>query len=181
MSILPSIDPGQLKADIAGAYDHITSIIALLALLISAFFLFLAGLVIFRFRRNGKHKGGTFLSPSGKEAAAKVPVKLEKLTTTWLDIDRHAASFNESDWKLAVIEADKFTDAALRDSGFSGETMGEKLMLIKPGQILNLQDLWDAHKLRNLLVHDLNFKINQQQAAAAVKAFEKVLRQLGRL
>jgi hypothetical protein len=99
----------------------------------------------------------------------------------WQEIKNHVNSFKESEWKLAVIEADKLVDDALKAAGFPGESMGERLMLIKPGQLLNLQYLWDAHKLRNLLVHDANYQVTHRQAIWAVEAFERVLRELGAL
>ena len=80
-----------------------------------------------------------------------------------------------------MIEADKFVDDALKTGGYPGETMGERLMLIEPGQFLNLQNLWDAHKLRNLLVHDPKYQLTHRQAILAVEAFEAVLRELGAL
>ncbi len=96
----------------------------------------------------------------------------------WEEIKSHVNSFKESDWKMAVIEADKFTDDVLKSAGFPGESMGERLMLIKPDQLLNLQYLWDAHKLRNLLVHDTHYEINHRQAILAIEAFERTLREL---
>ena len=97
----------------------------------------------------------------------------------WLEIKNKAYSYNESDWKVAVIEADRFIDDVLKNAGFPGETMGERLMLIKPDQLLSLQYLWDAHKLRNLLVHDSSFRLTHNQAVAAVESFEQALRELG--
>lgn len=99
----------------------------------------------------------------------------------WQEIRRHVDSFVEAEWKLAVIEADKFVDDVLKTAGFAGESMGERLMMIKPDQIMNIQYLWDAHKLRNLLVHDANFRLTHQQALFAVNAFESVLKELGAL
>lgn len=96
----------------------------------------------------------------------------------WQEIKNHVNSFKESEWKLAVIEADKLVDDVLKTAGFPGESMGERLMLIKPDQLLNLQYLWDAHKLRNLLVHDPNYQMTHRQAIWAVEAFENVLREL---
>lgn len=99
----------------------------------------------------------------------------------WDEIKKHVMSFNEAEWKIAVIEADKFTDDALKTGGYPGESMGERLMLIEPGQLLSLQGLWDAHKLRNLLVHDARYQINHRQAVLAIEAFEASLRELGAL
>lgn len=99
----------------------------------------------------------------------------------WNEIKRHVNSFVEAEWKLAIIEADKFVDDVLKAAGFAGESMGERLMLIKPDQIVNLQYLWDAHKLRNLLVHDPDFRLTHQQALFAINAFESVLKELNAL
>lgn len=99
----------------------------------------------------------------------------------WAEIKRHVNSFTEAEWKLAVIEADKFVDETLKTAGFVGESMGERLMLIQPGQILSLQTLWDAHKLRNLLVHDPRYQMTHRQAIVAVEAFEETLIELGAL
>ena len=96
----------------------------------------------------------------------------------WQEIKSHVNSFKESEWKFAVIEADKLVDDVLKSAGFAGESMGERLMLIKPDQLLNLQYLWDAHKLRNLLVHDVNYQMTHRQAIWAIEAFENVLREL---
>jgi len=99
----------------------------------------------------------------------------------WTEIKNHVLSFNESEWKMAVIEADKFVDDALKSANYPGESMGERLMLVQPGQLLSLQDIWDAHKLRNLLVHDASYQLNHRQAVLAIEAFEKALRELGAL
>ena len=103
----------------------------------------------------------------------------KELLDQWARIQQFVGSVREAEWKLAVIEADKYVDDALKQHGFAGESMGERLMLIKPDQLTSLQDLWDAHKLRNLLVHEAGYKITHEQATAAIHAFEKVLRELG--
>ena len=169
------------KADIPSQYAYITGWIKFLALAISFVLLFLATVVILRFRSAGKHGGGVYTPGTVSKGKGKTPDKLQKITTGWEGVVKLIDSYNLSDWKLAVIEGDKFVDLALREAGFPGETMGERLMMIKPGQLGNLQFLWDAHKLRNLIVHDLNFKIDQRQAQSAVRIFEQTLRELGRI
>ncbi len=99
----------------------------------------------------------------------------------WQEIKDHVNSFKDSDWKLAVIEADKFVDNVLKIAGFQGDSMGERLMTITQDQILNIQNLWDAHKLRNLIAHDVSYQVTHRQAVLAVESFELVLRELGAL
>lgn len=112
---------------------------------------------------------GEFKAPAGTKTA---------YDNRWQEIRSHVESFIEAEWKLAVIEGDKFVDDVLKTAGFAGESMGERLMLIKPDQIVNLQYLWDAHKLRNFLVHDPDFRLTHQQALFAINAFESVLKEL---
>lgn len=97
----------------------------------------------------------------------------------WEDIKQRSESVREADWKLSVIEADKLVDGVLKEKGFEGESMGERLMMIKPDQLHSLQGLWDAHKLRNLLVHESGYNVRHDQVLGAINAFEKVLRELG--
>lgn len=100
-------------------------------------------------------------------------------STKWEQIKARAESVREAEWKLSVVEADNLVDSVLKERGYPGETMGERLMLIHPDQLSSLQDLWDAHKLRNLLVHDAGYKVSHEQVLAAMHAFDKVLRELG--
>jgi hypothetical protein len=129
-------------------------------------------------------KMGNLIKEEVAEIKAELKPPKEAATpydNRWQEIKNHVNSFRESEWKMAVIEADKLVDDALKAAGFPGESMGERLMLIKPGQLLNLQYLWDAHKLRNLIVHDPSYQITHRQAIWAVEAFESVLRELGAL
>lgn len=84
--------------------------------------------------------------------------------------------------KLAVIEADKLLDVALKAKGFTGETMGERLKSAGAGLgNRNEQNaIWNAHRLRNRLVHE-ETKVSQQQALQALNVFKKCLKQLGAL
>jgi hypothetical protein len=81
---------------------------------------------------------------------------------------------------LAIAEADKLMDVALRDLGLPGQTMGERL---KAGEGLFSQQLysqlWDAHKLRNRLAHEVGVQVSEAEAKMALAAFQWGLRTLG--
>ena len=63
--------------------------------------------------------------------------------------------------KSAIFEADKLLDTALRQSGFRGETMGERLKSARQhfGNNAVYQGLWEAHKMRNALAHEVGFDV----------------------
>ena len=81
------------------------------------------------------------------------------------------------DPRFAVLEGDKLLDLLLRKRGYRG-TLGEKLK--KAGRDFpHIQDLWDAHKLRNQLAHELNVKIEPRDAKRSIMAYKKAFRVSG--
>ncbi len=81
---------------------------------------------------------------------------------------------------LAVIDADKLLDEALRKRGFSGKTMGERLVAAQRS-ISDNDAVWYAHKLRNRLVHEPDVKLKKSEAQNALGGFKKGLHDLGAL
>lgn len=100
------------------------------------------------------------------------------LNARWDEIEKHINSTREAEWKFAVIEADKLVDELLKGAGFPGDTMGDRLMNIQSGQLTTLQNLWEAHKIRNRLVHDTNYFLRYTEAKRAVGLYEKTLKEL---
>ncbi len=96
----------------------------------------------------------------------------------WEEILRHGDSAKEAEWKFAIIEADKLMDDTLRKAGFLGETMGERLIGIKEGQLQSLQLIWEAHKIRNRLAHDSNYFLRHAEAKKAIQLYGRALEEL---
>jgi hypothetical protein len=81
---------------------------------------------------------------------------------------------------LAVIDADKLLDEALRRRHFRGKTMGERL--VSAQRLLSDNDaVWYAHKLRNRLVHEPNVRLKKKEAQNALAGFRQGLKDLGAL
>ncbi len=79
--------------------------------------------------------------------------------------------------KGAILEADKLLDEALKLKGFHG-SLGEKMK--KANSIFsNRNGIWDAHKLRNRIAHELNVNISKQETETAIRQFKQALRDLG--
>lgn len=81
---------------------------------------------------------------------------------------------------MAVIEADKLFDQALKNAGYSGNTTNERLKSAKKS-IRSIESVWGAHKLRNKLVHETDIKLKKNDAKDALKAFYRALREMGAL
>lgn len=81
---------------------------------------------------------------------------------------------------LAVIDADKLLDEALKKKNFRGKTMGERLVSAQRSLTDN-DAVWYGHKLRNRLVHEPNVRLKKGEAQNALAGFRKGLRDLGAL
>lgn len=97
----------------------------------------------------------------------------------WRKVQKHFFAGDENNLKLAILEADKILDEALKFAGFIGKTLGEKLKQVTPAQIPNINEIWEAHKLRNRIVHETNFSLNRDAAEKALAIYEKTLKDLG--
>jgi hypothetical protein len=98
---------------------------------------------------------------------------------TWEAIRAKLLSENQSDWRLAIIEADIYMDRLLDDRGFHGDTTSDKLKQVGPGQLASVQIAWEAHKVRNRIAHDgAAFMLTQPEARRVLSYFEIVFRDL---
>jgi len=104
--------------------------------------------------------------------------KTKKLTKKWKKITARLKTDNESEYKLAVIEADALFDDVLKNMGFSGESLGERLKKLTPALLSNLEEVWQAHKIRNNIVHDSDYRLTLNQTQKTLNTFEKALSNL---
>lgn len=84
----------------------------------------------------------------------------------------------ESGRLLAIVNADKLLDKAMRERGFKGETMGERLKN-RPQAFKDINSIWSAHKLRNRIAHENGVKISEKDARRALDQLKTGLKNLG--
>jgi hypothetical protein len=109
------------------------------------------------------------------------PYGVRKLLKQWTKTRARLDSGLESEYKLAIIEADSMLDGILKKMGYGGETLGERLKIITSAIIPNLDEVKEAHQIRNNIVHDSDFKLSQEEARKAMTFYEKALTELGAL
>ena len=113
----------------------------------------------------------------GPAAPAPAP-HTEIVARPWREVMRRLESANPADWNLAVIQADSIFDAVAKDMGLAGGTLGERLVRLDPSKLSTLNEVWEAHKIRNRIVHETDQVLAQAEARYAVRNFEKALREL---
>ncbi len=105
----------------------------------------------------------------------KLPERLEK---NWQKIQERLEKTDEANLKLAIIEADYLLDEILKRMGLAGKDMGERLEQLGVGQLKTIDEVWEAHRLRNLIVHQPNVMVTNHQVEKAIASYEKALKEL---
>ena len=107
-------------------------------------------------------------------------VHLEKVNTRWQGILAHFASHNVNDWRAAVIDADTMLEELVTSLGYTGSSLGEKMMTIRVNDFPMLNVAWEAHKVRNLVAHaGTAYNLTEQQKELTRKNIEAVFRDAG--
>ncbi len=96
----------------------------------------------------------------------------------WSKIVARLDSGREEDSRFALIEADNLLGKVLDKMGYAGETTGEKLQKVNSRIIPNLDQVLNAHDLRNTVVYNPDYKINVDEARRALSFYEQALRDL---
>ncbi len=96
----------------------------------------------------------------------------------WLELQKLLG--DQATWPLAIIDADKLLDHALKAHKYKGKTMGERLVAAQH-EISDNDDVWFGHKLRNRLVHEHDVRLKERDMKDALLGIKHALKDLGAL
>jgi len=116
-----------------------------------------------------------------RDVVLKSNLPKKRSIKAWQNVKKLFFAGDDNSLKLAILEADKTLDEALKAAGFIGENIGERLKQVNKAQLPNIEEVWEAHKLRNRLVHETDFKLNRSLARKALLIYEKTFEDLGLL
>ena len=103
---------------------------------------------------------------------------VDKYRSKWLAIEQSLVRDSEASYHLAILNGDKLLDQALRERGFKGQTMGDRMKFAR-GTWSHRDALWQAHKLRNKIAHESDVRVEYDQARRALAGFKQALKDLG--
>ena len=113
------------------------------------------------------------------DALGKTNLSKRRSVKAWKQIKKRFDIGDDSNLKLAIIEADKILDELLKISGYQGETMADRLKQLTTAQLSNINEIWEVHKLRNSIVHEPNFQISRGEAWNAIEIYKKAFKEFG--
>ncbi len=107
-------------------------------------------------------------------------VDTQEVSRRWSDIQTSLGLGGTTHFGSAVVAADKLLDHVLKQKGYAGDTMGERLKSARDDVSPAIyHNVWQAHKLRNQLVHEVATEVLSFQAKEAIQSYAAMLQELG--
>ena len=103
----------------------------------------------------------------------------EDYQVAYRKIENSLKKENEASYAMTIIEGDKLLDKALCEMGVPGRTMGDRLKKVGKEKFTELNAVWHAHKLRNQIAHETDFRPEFRQAQHALETYKQALKDLG--
>jgi hypothetical protein len=102
-----------------------------------------------------------------------------EMSKRWSKIRKRTESGTESDYKLAIIDADDLLEEVLDNRGYEGKDFQE--VVEKAGRLLStiLSDVLRAHEVRNSIVYDPDYKLSPDQAKKLLDIYESAVNNVG--
>ena len=97
----------------------------------------------------------------------------------WKQILKRLKTENMSNWKLAVLEADKILDEIFKMSGYRGETVHDRFAQITPEVLSNIEKINQAHRVRDRIKQEPDFVITKEEAIEIAKIYQQSFQELG--
>jgi len=104
---------------------------------------------------------------SGRKMSPRAAASIRK---QWKEIIR------QKDMRHAIMDADKLLDHALYQMGYRGN-LGAKLKKAGP-RFTKVNKVWAAHKVRNNIAHQINYKVDEKTYRSAMLGFKEAFKDL---
>lgn len=106
------------------------------------------------------------------------PFGVKKIVKKWNVIMVRLDTGLESEYKLALIEADTMMYDSLKRMRYAGDTLGERLKKLTVATLPNIEDIKRAHQVRNTVMHDPNYTLSLDEIRELLAIFEQAFRDL---
>lgn len=101
----------------------------------------------------------------------------ERYRSKWLEIENTLDKDNPTTYSMCILRADSLLDEAMKEKGYRGSTMGERLKSADR-HFSNVNAVWTAHKLRNKLAHESDYHPSYEITRQAINTFKHALKDM---
>ena len=114
-----------------------------------------------------------------KEKAKKIStLRGVLMKERWQSVVKRFSLGTSESMRIAIIEADALVDAALKDMDVPGEHLADRLSNLETEDIKSMNGIWQAHRMRNDLVHTPGFALSPGDAKAMLDHYEAFLKEI---
>lgn len=113
------------------------------------------------------------------EALLKDKEKARNENQRWNYVITLIESPNDSDWRMAIVEADALLEESLKEKNHEGSTVAELLDSARSSGYATIQNAWDAHLIRNKIAHEgSEYPLSQIEGRRVIKMFQNFFEEL---
>lgn len=113
------------------------------------------------------------------EALLKDKEKARNENQRWNYVITLIESPNDSDWRMAIVEADALLEESLKEKDHVGGTVAELLDSARSSGYATIQNAWDAHLIRNKIAHEgSEYPLSQIEGRRVIKMFQNFFEEL---
>lgn len=107
-------------------------------------------------------------------------IKVETFTKSWQELTSYCST--RKTWPMALTEADRLLDKALKKKNYKGKTTGERLVDAQHEITLN-EEVWFSHKFAQKILEDgVDVRtLKKKDMLRVLAGFRAALRDLGAL
>jgi len=98
---------------------------------------------------------------------------ISMIERTWEKIKKRLNTGQESEYKLAIIEADKILGDVLKRMEYSGKEVNEILNRLSASVFPYLDEIKWAHNIHECIIHDPDFRLSLDDTKKAMDIYEK--------
>ncbi|MBI5220758.1 MAG: hypothetical protein HY978_02900 [Candidatus Liptonbacteria bacterium] len=118
------------------------------------------------------------LIPRPKKKQRVVTLAQTKIGKQWQEITAKLKEGSPDNLRESVLTADQLVDNILKQIGYQGEHMADRLEKIGEGGFMSSDRLWRAHRIRNEVLHSPDFELPRTLAERTIEDYAAFLREI---
>jgi len=190
---------GSIGSQITSVYHTILFFVALFFITIISYSVIRVFEIRSKEKKHLAHEIAEYAHHQAEQAKKLEAGEAVSKNQDWLKTLDYLFSQHQSDWRLAVIEADKMLEDLMKQLGFKGETLGDRLKdAAQPARpdparqnhsgggrsggekFRGLTSAWEVHTIRNKIAHEgASFQLSQHEAKRVIAIYEQIFREFG--
>lgn len=106
------------------------------------------------------------------------PASIRRIAARWKQIKERISGGSESEYKMAILEADDLFIEIMKEKGFQGKTFEDLIGQLAKIKVPGTEAVAESHKIRNSVVYDPNYKITQEEVKKVIGSYEKAIKDI---